>query len=78
MRPTGSAEVFTTRDLIEKGYFGEVGPRFLERVGDIAVLALEDYLLWYGDSRQVPPYVGMHGGLAPAEMLTHISLLPLG
>lgn len=78
VRGKDAAEVFTTRDLIDKGYFGEVGPRFLERVGDIAVLALHDYLLWYGDSRQVPPYVGMHGGLAPAEMLTHISLLPLG
>jgi predicted AlkP superfamily pyrophosphatase or phosphodiesterase len=77
MTATGAAEVFTTADLIERGYFGPVGPRFLERVGDVAVLARGDRLLWYGDQRKVPKYVGMHGGLAPAEMETHFSIVPL-
>ena len=70
MSAIGAAEVFKTTDLIERGYFGPVGPRFLERVGDVAVLALNDTLLWYGQVRDVPQYVGMHGGLAPVEMET--------
>lgn len=74
---TGAAEVFTTAELIERGYFGPVGPRLLERVGDVAVLALNDRLLWYGDQRKVPKYLGMHGGLAPAEMETHFSVVTL-
>lgn len=78
MSEIGAAEVFKTQDLIERGYFGPVGPRFLERVGDVAVLALNDTLLWYGQVRDVPHYMGMHGGLAPAEMETHFSLVTTG
>lgn len=77
MQASGAAEVFTTASLMEQGYFGPVGPRLRERIGDIAVLALGESMLWYGDHRQAPKYPGMHGGLAPGEMLTHISLLPL-
>lgn len=75
MSAMGTAEVFKTRDLIDRGYFGHVGPRFLERVGDVAVLALNDTLLWYGQVRDVPQYLGMHGGLAPVEMETHFSVV---
>jgi len=73
----GIAEVYRTRDLIEQGYFGEVGPRFIERVGDVAALALDDHVLWFGDGRDIPHYFGMHGGLHPDEMLTHFSVMPL-
>lgn len=74
----GAAEVFDTRELMDKGYFGPVGQRLRDRIGEVAVLGLDDVMVWYGEKEHIPPFYGMHGGLAPGEMLTHVSLLPLG
>ena len=67
------ALVLTRDDAIARGWFGEVSPAVLPRVGDVLVACR-------GDAAVVStidfPYektlVGMHGSLTPAEMLIPI------
>ncbi len=74
----GIAEVYTTKELIENGLFGPVSTRFLERVGNIALLPLgENSCWWYDPKRFDTPYHGHHGGLSKQELETIFLTLAL-
>lgn len=57
---------FTREEAIDRGLFGPAspGPSFRRRCGDLVVVG-RDRGIWYEDDG----FVGMHGGLAPEEML---------
>jgi hypothetical protein len=75
----GRAEVWPVRELIDGGLFGpSVGPRFLERVGDLVVLPYAgETAYWREEGRFAMDKRGHHGGLTPQEMDTGLYLLPL-
>jgi hypothetical protein len=66
------AELYPSRELAEKGFFGQhqPHPRFWERIGDYIILPKENYVF-----REFLPQeerrllVGYHGGLSSEEML---------
>jgi hypothetical protein len=66
----GRAEVLLREEAIAHGWFGEVEPTVLPRLGDVVVAARGDTVVL---SNRDNPYegrlVGMHGSLSPAEML---------
>jgi hypothetical protein len=66
----GDAALVVTRDeAIGYGWFGEVSPPVLPRLGDVVVAARDD---WGMFSSVDFPYelrlVGLHGSLTPVEM----------
>jgi hypothetical protein len=71
----GRAEVWRTQDLADAGLFGETGPRFWDRVGNLVVLPTSGQNLWWREKFRVPDHRGDHGGLSPEEM--EIPLLAL-
>lgn len=71
--------VHATADLIAAGWFGEAGPRLLERVGDVCVLPAAGRLAWLrGVDGGHPEFRGHHGGVDPAEATTFVGRLALG
>ena len=62
-------EVWLVSDLIEKGFFGKVSDRFLERVGNLVVLPYEKEAIWWFEKHKFRQnFYGAHGGLTPHEM----------
>jgi hypothetical protein len=69
----GKAHVLVTDDLIRKGFFGQKIPshRFLERVGNLVIIALGEESVWWYEKRSFEQnFLGAHGGLTPEEMET--------
>ncbi len=68
---------FDSTYAMEQGLFGPgpFHPALFERVGDLAVLALNDAYLWWADKDN--PLRGRHGGLHPDEMLVPFLAAPL-
>ncbi len=66
----GKAEVWKVEDLISKGLFGShVSPRFLERVGNLAILPYGgEAIWWYEKHRFEQHFYGAHGGLTREEL----------
>ncbi|MDB9248560.1 alkaline phosphatase family protein [Halorubrum ezzemoulense] len=65
------ARTFTRREAIDRDLFGDrpVSDRFRRRCGDL-IVTHRDSGVWFGDVEpEKLSYVGMHGGLNPAEML---------
>ncbi len=65
------AEVYKIEQLIDLGVFGHNQPSktFLERIGDIAILAYKDQAIWwYEENKFYVKHEGMHGGLTKEEM----------
>lgn len=63
------AWVHTREDTIEQGWFG--GPlrsAWLERLGDVALVAFEPTAFWDTEAHGELRLVSMHGSLTPAEM----------
>ncbi len=75
----GRAEVWPVQELIAEGLFGRsVGPRLLERVGDLALLPYAgETVYWREEGRFGMDKRGHHGGLTPQEMDTGLYVLPL-
>jgi hypothetical protein len=71
------ARVFTRAEAVEAGLFGDADPtpRFRRRCGDV-VVTHRDRQLWYDDPDR-RPFVGVHGGLSPAEMLVPFAAVHL-
>ena len=70
-RLAGVADVVTTRELIEAGFFGPgpLSPAFLSRVGNLVILpAANESVWWYVENSFEMKFYGHHGGLTPAEM----------
>ena len=79
-RLEGRAEVYKTRDLIEKGFFGSepVSPAFLARVGNLVILPYQkESVWWYEKGRFEQKYYGHHGGLTREEIEIPLLLCPL-
>lgn len=67
------ALVLTRDDAIARGWFGEVSPGVLPRVGDVLVACRDDAaVVSTADFPYEKSLVGMHGSLTPAEMLIPI------
>jgi hypothetical protein len=64
------AYVATRSEMIALGWFGPVGSRNLQRIGDILVLARKDVVFFDArdQTNKARNMVGHHGGISPAEM----------
>jgi hypothetical protein len=66
-------KLFSSKELIEKGAFGQTTnpENLMENVGDFTALALKDNALQYPffDNDRVHPALGMHGGMTNEEMI---------
>lgn len=72
----GRAEVHATADLVAAGLFGpEPSPRFLARLGHLAVLPYPGETAWWDDPRFPVRFRGSHGGLSPEEAHTQLAAL---
>ncbi|MBI5728332.1 MAG: alkaline phosphatase family protein, partial [Candidatus Magasanikbacteria bacterium] len=66
------AEILDTAEMMRHGLFGrgETHPEWAERLGDVAILANDNHVIWYESDRTEPVWKpGQHGGLSAAEML---------
>jgi len=87
------ASVHASADLIRAGWFapngalgtppgtgGErVGPRLLERLGEVCVLPADGRMAWWSElGGGVHRFRGHHGGRTPAEATTFLGILRLG
>ena len=67
------AEVLTRDDVIARGWFGEVAPGVLPRLGDVVVACTGDTaLMSSADFPYEMTLVGLHGSLTADEMLIPI------
>lgn len=67
----GIADVFKMETLIKDGLFGNQTPskKFLDRVGDIMILAHADEAVWwYQHDQFIVKLLGQHGGLTKEEI----------
>lgn len=69
-RLEGIADVVTTQELIDDGYFGPtISDTFLSRVGNLVILSyLHKTVWWYEEGKFEQWHYGHHGGLTPEEM----------
>lgn len=63
------AHVMARDDVIERGLLGPVDPLLADRIGDIVVVAREDWMLASRVDATVSSLIGQHGGLTPDEIL---------
>ena len=76
MREGSRAWVATRSEAIEAGWFGEVAPEVLPRIGDVLVAARKR-VAYYADSHdRGRKMIGQHGSLSPDEL--NIPLLRFG
>lgn len=74
-----AAWVLTTAEAIELGLFGRMRPEYVDRVGDLIVLAKRDDAVFYNKqttSQSALAMVGQHGGLTDYEQL--VPMIRLG
>jgi hypothetical protein len=71
------AEVRATVDLVAEGVFGpRIGPRLVERLGDVCVLPGAGETVWWREPRRFDMrFRGHHGGLTPEEAETFVAAL---
>jgi hypothetical protein len=74
------AAVHATSDLLAEGLFGPApGPRLLDRLGDVCVLAAPGETVWWRErGRFDMRFRGHHGGLTPAEAETVVASIVAG
>jgi hypothetical protein len=70
------AWIATREEAITAGFFGEVDPAVLPRIGDVLVAARKKVAYYLDESDRGRGMVGQHGSLTPAEM--NIPLLRFG
>ena len=74
----GVAHIATRAEAITAGWFGEVAPRFRERIGDVLVTP-RGVAVYYDErtaTTQSMAMIGQHGGLSTTE--THVPLVRAG
>jgi predicted AlkP superfamily pyrophosphatase or phosphodiesterase len=67
----GRAEVLTTQELYDSGWFGSLpgDPALLNRIGTLAIMPYLPYcLMWKGQWVNTMSMKGFHGGASPQEM----------
>ena len=69
-RLEGIADVVTTQQLIDEGYFGPtISETFLSRVGNLVILPYRYQSVWWWEEGKFQQWhYGHHGGLTPQEM----------
>ncbi len=69
-RLQGIADVVTTRQLIDEGFFGpSISETFLSRVGNLVILPYRYQSVWWWEEGKFQQWhYGHHGGLTPQEM----------
>ena len=75
-RLKGFADVVTTQQLIDEGFFGPaISETFLSRVGNLVILPYRyQSVWWYVEGKFQQWHYGHHGGLTPQEMETPLFL----
>jgi hypothetical protein len=65
----GRAEVYSRTEAVAAGFFGDVRPEHLTRIGDVVVVCLGDTALLASghEPPEVAQLIGMHGAATPAE-----------
>lgn len=63
------ALVLTRAELVAGGYFGDVDPDLVERIGDVMAIPRDAWMLASSVDRTVSGLLGQHGGLTPEELL---------
>jgi predicted AlkP superfamily pyrophosphatase or phosphodiesterase len=74
------ALVFSTDELIKKGFFGSrpISASFLKRVGNLVILPDDHQTVWWHEKGKFDQrFYAMHGGLTPHEMETMFLFLNL-
>jgi len=67
----GKAEVYLTKELIERGFFGpqRCTEKFLSRVGNLVILPYRGEAVWWHERHRFEQnFFGAHGGLTREEM----------
>jgi len=66
----GDAAVVMTRDeAVATGWYGDVPPAHLERIGDVVVICRDRYAIMASQTeRHESALIGMHGSLTAVEM----------
>jgi hypothetical protein len=72
----GRAWIATRDEMIGAGFFGDVDPDVIPRIGDIVVAARKRIAYYLDETDRGRTMVGQHGSLTPEE--THIPLLRFG
>jgi hypothetical protein len=66
----GKAWVFSRDEAVAGGWFGQVQPDLLERIGDVIAVPHADLAIVASEREpHLDRMIGMHGSLVPAEML---------
>lgn len=77
----GRAEVMSTAELLQEGFFGSLPPseRLKERIGSLVVLPHRDQsVFWkFEGHRFHQHFLAAHGGLTPQEMQSVLMFLPI-
>jgi hypothetical protein len=70
------ATVHRVGDIVEAGWFGEVGERLRARLPDVCVLPADGGTVWWRERRRFDmPFRGHHGGLTEDEARTQVAAL---
>lgn len=76
----GKAEVYNTKELLDKGYFGLFDPteRFIKRLGTVCIIPYPGHHVWfeYSNKREYN-LKGLHGGLSRQEMLVPLVVVTI-
>jgi len=64
----GRAWVATRAEAVEAGWFGEVDPEVLPRIGDVLVAARKPVAYYADPDDTARRMIGQHGSLSPAEL----------
>ncbi len=72
----GRAWIATRDDVVAAGFFGDVDPDVMPRIGDILVAARKRVAYYLDANDRGRTMIGQHGSLTPEE--THIPLLRFG
>jgi hypothetical protein len=65
----GRAEIYSRAEAVAAGFFGDVRPEHLPRIGDVVAVCLGDTALLASghEPPEVAQLIGMHGAATPAE-----------
>jgi predicted AlkP superfamily pyrophosphatase or phosphodiesterase len=65
----GRAEIYSRAEAVAAGFFGDVRPEHLPRIGDVVAVCLGDTALLASghEPPEVAQLIGMHGAAPPAE-----------
>ena len=72
------ATVYRTQWLLDQGYFGAVGPRLRNRLGNLILLPHKHFTIHWQPRESLQPTLGHHGGLTAEEMTIPLLACPMG